>query len=135
MLNLWQGMGRLTRDPELRTTGSGIAVASFSLAIDRDYKDEDGKRPTDFVSISCWRYLASFAQKYLKKGRMVCVTGRLQQQNWQDSNGNNRVSWSIQADRVYFADSQKTADNADAAFSDTQFTDLTDDPDDGELPF
>lgn len=133
MLNLWQGMGRLTRDPELRTTGSGIAVASFSLAIDRDYKDDDGERPTDFVNITCWRSLASFAQKYLKKGRMVCVTGRLQQQHWQDSNGNNRVSWSILAERIYFADSQKTQAADCQASAEAHFTDLSDD--DGELPF
>lgn len=134
MLNLWQGMGRLTRDPELRTTGSGIAVASFALAIDRDYKDEGGERPTDFVNITCWRSLASFAQKYLRKGRMVCVTGRLQQQNWQDSNGNNRVSWSILAEHIYFADSQKTQSADTQAPAEAEFTELGDE-DDGELPF
>ena len=134
MLNLWQGMGRLTRDPELRTTGSGIAVASFTLAIDRDYKDEDGERPTDFVNITCWRSLASFAQKYLKRGRMVCVTGRLQQQNWQDQNGNNRVSWSILAEHIYFADSPKAQLADSQAPAEAQFTDLEDE-DDGELPF
>ena len=134
MLNNWQGMGRLTRDPELRTTGSGIAVASFTLAIDRDYKDEGGERPTDFVNITCWRALASFAQKYLKKGRMVCVTGRLQQQNWQDSNGNNRVSWSILAEHIYFADSQKTQSADTQAPAEAEFTELGDE-DDGELPF
>lgn len=134
MLNLWQGMGRLTRDPELRTTGSGIAVASFALAIDRDYKDEGGERPTDFVNITCWRSLASFAQKYLRKGRMVCVTGRLQQQHWQDSNGNNRVSWSILAEHIYFADSQKTQSADTQAPAEAEFTELGDE-DDGELPF
>ena len=134
MLNSWHGMGRLTRDPELRTTGSGIAVASFTLAIDRDYKDGGGERPTDFVPITCWRSLASFAQKYLKKGRMVCVTGRLQQQNWTDSNGNNRVSWSILAEHVYFADSQKAQPTDSQAPAEPQFTDLSD-GDDGELPF
>ncbi len=134
MLNSWQGMGRLTRDPELRTTGSGIAVASFSLAIDRDYKDDGGERPTDFVPITAWRSLASFAQKYLKKGRMVCVIGRLQQQNWTDSNGNNRVSWSILAEHIYFADNKKS-DSGDPPLEEPQFTDLTSDPDDGELPF
>lgn len=134
MLNSWQGMGRLTRDPEIRTTSSGIAVASFSLAIDRDYKDDGGERHTDFVKITCWRSLASFTQKYLKKGRMVCVTGRLQQQNWQDSNGNNRVSWSILAEHVYFADSQKTQAADSQAPAEAQFTDISDE-DDGHLPF
>ena len=134
MLNLWQGMGRLTRDPELRTTVSGVSVASFSLAIDRDYRDDNGDRPTDFVNITCWRALASFASKYLMKGRMVCVTGRLQQQNWQDSNGNNRVSWSILAEHIYFADSQKTQSADTQAPAEAEFTELGDE-DDGELPF
>lgn len=133
MLNHWTGMGRLTSDPELRTTHSGIAVASFTLAIDRDYKDESGNRQADFVPVTAWRALASFASKYLRKGRMICVTGRWQQQRWKDKDGNNRTSWTVVADGFYFADSKK-ADAGDAAPAEAQFTDMSDE-EDGKLPF
>ena len=133
MLNHWTGMGRLTADPELRTTNSGISVASFTLAIDRDYKDEDGNRQADFVPITAWRTWASFSSKYLRKGRMICVTGRWQQQRWRDKDGNNRTSWTVVADGFYFADSKK-ADAGDAAPAEAQFTDVSDE-DDEKLPF
>ena len=131
MLNQWQGMGRLTRDPELRSTASGIAVASFSLAIDRDYKDKNGEKQTDFVPVVAWRAKADFARKYLKKGRLVCVTGRLEQQNWMDNDGNKRTSWQVVAENFYFADSRKSDEPAPPV--EPQFSDLDDD---GEaLPF
>ena len=133
MLNCWQGMGRLTRDPEIRTTGPGIAVASLTLAIDRDYKDDQGNRQADFIPITAWRSLASFAQKYLRKGRMICVTGRWQQQRWRDRDGNDRTSWTVVADSFYFADSGKK-DSGDPALEKPQFIELG--PEDDEpLPF
>lgn len=131
MLNQWQGMGRLTRDPELRITASGIAVASFSLAIDRDYKTQDGEKKTDFIPVIAWRAKADFARKYLKKGRLVCVTGRLEQQNWMDNDGNKRTSWQVVAENFYFAGSRKS-DEPDPP-AEPQFSELDDN---GEaLPF
>lgn len=131
MLNQWQGMGRLTRDPELRSTASGIAVASFSLAIDRDYKTQDGEKKTDFVPVIAWRAKADFARKYLKKVRLVCVTGRLEQQDWTDQNGNKRTSWQVNAENFYFAGSRKSDEPAPPA--EPQFSELDDDGE--ELPF
>ena len=94
MLNHIILMGRLTRDPELRHTGSGTAVASFTLAVDRDYKSQDGDRETDFVDIVAWRSSAEFVSKYFTKGRMAVVSGRLQIRNWTDNDGNKRRrSW------------------------------------------
>lgn len=106
MLNRWTGMGRLTADPELRTTTTGIAVASFTVAIERDYKDQSGTRQADFVSVVAWRSLASFIHKYFKKGQMIAVTGRLQGDKWTDDSGNSRISWKILADSVYFGGSR-----------------------------
>ena len=111
MLNKIFIMGRLTRDPELRRTQSGTAVASFSLAVDRDYKNADGTKETDFIDIVAWRSSAEFVSKYFAKGRMAVVTGRLQIRNWQDKEGNKRRSAEVVADNVYFGDSKR--DNAD----------------------
>ncbi len=107
MLNRWVGCGRLVRDPELRSTAAGKAVASLTLAIDRDYKSEDGEKPTDFVDVVAWGPTASFCQKYLSKGRMVAVDGRLQSRKWTDKEGNKRISWEINAASVYPADSRR----------------------------
>ena len=126
MLNCWQGLGRLTRDPEIRTTYDGRAVASFSLAIDRDYKDKDGNRPTDFIPCSAFGPQADFARKYLTKGRQICVTGRWQQQSWEDQNGNKRTSWNVIVSNFYFADSKTAAGDATAP-TEAQFEDLEDD--------
>ena len=86
MLNHIVLMGRLTRDPELRHTGIGLAVASFSLAVDRDYKGQSGEKETDFVDIVTWRSTADFVSKYFTKGRMAVVEGRLQLRDWKDMN-------------------------------------------------
>lgn len=108
MLNHIVLMGRLTRDPELRRTGSGIAVASFAIAVDRDFADkQSGKKETDFIEIVAWRNTAEFVSKYFTKGRMAVVHGRLQMRKWQDKNGNNRISAEVLADQVYFGDSKK----------------------------
>ena len=106
MLNHIVLMGRLTRDPELRRTGSGVAVASFTLAVDRDYAAQGAEKETDFVDIVAWRNTAEFVSKYFTKGRMAVVTGRLQIRNWQDKEGNKRRSAEVVADNVYFGDSR-----------------------------
>ena len=107
MLNHIVLMGRLTRDPELRRTGSGVAVASFTLAVDRDYAAQGAEKETDFVDIVAWRNTAEFVSKYFTKGRMAVVTGRLQIRNWQDKEGNKRRSAEVVADNVYFGESKR----------------------------
>lgn len=106
MLNHITIMGRLTKDPELRRTGSGTAVASFSIACERDYKNDAGERETDYVDIVAWRSTAEFVSKYFTKGRMAVVSGRLQIRAWTDKDGNKRRTAEIVADSVYFGDSK-----------------------------
>ena len=111
MLNHITIMGRLTRDPELRRTGSGVAVASFTLAVDRDFgKNENGERETDFIDCVAWRQTGEFVSKYFTKGRMAVVSGRLQIRNWNDKEGNKRRSAEIVADNVYFGESKRSND-------------------------
>ena len=118
MLNHIVLMGRLTRDPELRRTGSGLAVASFSLAVDRDFGNrETGERETDFIDIVAWRNTAEFVSKYFTKGRMAVVSGRLQIRNWTDKEGNKRRSAEVVADNVYFGDSRRDNQSGDNGFS------------------
>lgn len=107
MLNHIVLMGRLTRDPELRHTGSGVAVASFSLAVDRDFKDQNGEKAADFIDVVAWRATAEFVSRYFTKGRMAVVSGRLQIRNWTDKEGNKRRSAEVVADNVYFGDSKR----------------------------
>ena len=106
MLNKIIIMGRLTRDPELRRTGSGTAVTSFSLAVDRDFKSQSGEKETDFIDVVAWRSTAEFVSKYFTKGRMAVVEGRLQIRDWTDKDGGKRRSAEIVADNVYFGDSR-----------------------------
>ena len=119
MLNHIVLMGRLTRDPELRRTGSGVAVASFTLAVDRDYAAQGAEKETDFVDIVAWRNTAEFVSRYFTKGRMAVVTGRLQIRNWTDKDGNKRRSAEVVADNVYFGDSKRDAASAPAGFDQT----------------
>ena len=108
MLNHIVIMGRLTRDPELRRTGSGIAVASFSVAVDRDIANkESGERETDFIDCVAWRGTGEFVSKYFQKGSMIVVSGRLQIRSWTDKDGNKRRSAEIVADNVYFGSSRR----------------------------
>ena len=107
MLNKIILMGRLTRDPELRRTGSGTAVTSFSLAVDRDFKSQSGEKETDFIDIVAWRSTAEFVSKYFTKGRMAVVEGRLQIRDWTDKDGGKRRSAEVVADNVYFGDSKR----------------------------
>ena len=107
MLNKIFIMGRLTRDPELRRTQNGTAVAGFVLAVDRDYKNADGTKETDFIEVVAWRSTAEFVSKYFAKGRMAVVEGRLQIRDWTDKEGGKRRSSEVIADSVYFGDSKK----------------------------
>ena len=155
MLNKIILMGRLTRDPELRHTQTGTAVASFSLAVDRDFKDKaTGDRTTDFIDVVAWRQTGEFVSRYFTKGRMAVVEGRLQIRDWTDKDGNKRRSAEVVADNVYFGDSTRDAESAGpysggysapsggrspapsgfgAPDMGDQFAELSDD--DGELPF
>ena len=152
MLNHIVIMGRLTRDPELRHTQAGTAVASFTVAVDRDFKDkETGERKTDFIDCVAWRSTGEFVDKYFAKGRMAVVEGRLQLRDWTDKEGNKRRSAEVLVSSVYFGDSKpKDGDSAGGkakagkdddfqlpgdfgAGSDNGFGDLA--VDDGDLPF
>ena len=132
MLNRIIVMGRMTRDPELRRTNSGTAVASFTVAVDRDFKSQSGEKETDFIDIVAWRNTAEFVSKYFSKGRMAVVEGRLQLRDWTDKNGNKRRSAEIVADSVYFGDSKR--DGGDTAQSEPQ-SGFSEVEDDGDLPF
>jgi len=107
MLNTITIMGRLTRDPELRRTSSGVAVASFTLACERDFAPQGADKETDFIDVCAWRYTAEFVEKYFSKGQMAVVTGRLQIRNWEDKEGNKRRSAEILADHVYFGEAKR----------------------------
>lgn len=111
MLNHITIMGRLTRDPELRRTGSGVAVTSFTLAVDRDYNPKDGgEKEVDFIDCNAWRNTGEFVSKYFSKGSMAVVSGRLQIRNWTDKEGNKRRNAEVVADSVYFGDSKKSTE-------------------------
>ena len=108
MLNHITIMGRLTRDPELRRTGSGIAVASFTVAVDRDFGGRDGgEKETDFIDCVAWRQTGEFVSKYFTKGSMIVVSGRLQIRSWTDKDGNKRRTAEVVADNVYFGESKR----------------------------
>ena len=104
-------MGRMTKDPELRRTGSGVAVTSFTLAVDRDIANkETGEKETDFIDCNAWRGTGEFVAKHFSKGSMAIVSGRLQIRNWIDKEGNKRRSAEVVADSVYFGDSKKSTE-------------------------
>lgn len=146
MLNRIILMGRLTRDPELRHTQAGTPVASFSLVVDRDFKDKaTGEKGTDFIDIVAWRQTAEFVSRFFTKGRMAVVEGRLQLRDWTDRDGNKRRTAEVLAEHVYFGDSKRDAEGgaesggaytpppAEPGSGGAEFEELTDD--DGELPF
>ena len=111
MLNRIIIMGRLGKDPELRRTQQGTPVASFSLAVDRDFKDKGtGERVTDWIDVVAWRQTGEFVSRYFRKGRMAVVEGRLQIRDWTDREGNKRRSAEVVADNVYFGDSKRDGD-------------------------
>lgn len=111
MLNHIVIMGRLTRDPELRRTASGISCVSFTVAVDRDYSGNDGgEKETDFIDCVAWRSTADFVSKYFTKGSMIVVSGRLQIRNWNDKDGNKRRTAEVVADNVYFGESKRSSE-------------------------
>ena len=110
MLNRILLMGRMTKDPELRRTQSGTAVTSFTLAVDRDFKGQNGEKETDFIDVVAWRGTAEFVSNYFTKGRMAVVDGRLQIRGWTDKNGNKRSSAEVVAENIYFGDSKRDSD-------------------------
>ncbi len=113
MLNHIVIMGRLVRDPELRRTGSGVAVATFRVAVDRDYVPKDGgERRADFIDCVAWRTTGEFISKYFSKGRMIVVDGRLEMRDWTDKEGNKRTSAEINVANAYFGDSKRDGEGA-----------------------
>lgn len=139
MLNHVTIMGRLTRDPELRHTQSGTAVTSFTLAVDRDFKDKNtGESATDWIVCTAWKGTAEFVTRYLQKGRMVIVDGRLQTRSYQDRDGNKRTAVEVVAGHVYFGDSKRKESEGNAPedeLPETDSQDFSEAEDDGELPF
>jgi len=147
MLNHITIMGRLARDPELRYTQSQIPVASFTVAVDRDFAGEGQQREADFIDCVAWRQGGEFVSKYFQKGSLIVVDGRLQSRKWTDKDGNKRVSWEILSDRTYFGGSKSGQGEAPAtsaapakapagvnSYPGPEFHEL-DDEDDGSLPF
>lgn len=133
MLNKVIIMGRLTRDPELRHTQGGTAVTRFTVAVDRDFKSQSGEKETDFIDVVAWRNTGEFAAKYLAKGRMAAVEGRIQARDWQDKDGNRRKAVEVVADNVYFADSKRDSKPQETTSSnEPEFDEIEDD---GDLPF
>lgn len=135
MLNRIIVMGRMTRDPELRRTNSGTAVASFTVAVDRDFKSQSGEKETDFIDAVAWRNTAEFVSKYFSKGRMAVVDGRLQLRDWTDKDGNKRRSAEIVADSVYFGDSKRDGGDNPAGYAPAPSGGFSEIEDDGNLPF
>ena len=144
MLNKVIIMGRLVKDPELRRTQSGTAVTSFRIAVDRDFKSQDGSKQADFFDVVAWRNTAEVVSKYFAKGRMAVVEGRLQTRDWTDREGGKRVATEIVADNIYFGDSKRDGAPAGdyaapmggyaAPVSTTSsFSEIEDE--DGDLPF
>lgn len=147
MLNKCFFQGRLTRDPELRHTQNGVAVAAFTLAVDRDLKDKTtGERATDFIDCVAWRGTAEFVCRFFSKGQMAVVVGPLQFRSWTDKEGNKRRTAEVLAESVYFGESKRGSDSLNTLANDAapvsypapngstgEFSELTED--DGELPF
>ena len=153
MLNHIVIMGRLARDPELRRTQSGVPVASFRLAVDRDFKDKNtGERGTDWIDVVAWRATGEFVSRYFTKGRMAVVEGRLQIRPYTDRDGNKRTAAEVVAENIYFGDSRRDGESGSYAppasygapaqpamgysappMGGDQFAELADD--DGDLPF
>lgn len=137
MLNIWTGIGRLTKDPELRRTPEGTSVTSFSLAIDRDYKDKSGNKETDFIDIVCWRNTAEYVCRYIHKGDLLCVEGRLQVRNYTDKNGNSRRICEIIAENVYGVGNKRETEATVVPRTEykTEQQFVEEEDVDGELPF
>ena len=132
MLNKGILMGRLTRDPELRHTQSGTAVCSFTLAIDRDRKDANGEKQTDFLDCVAWSKQAGFVSQWFSKGAMAIVVGRIQSRKWQDQNGNNRTAIELNCEEVSFGETKKNRDS-NSGRQNSDFADMPEE--DSDVPF
>lgn len=140
MLNKIVLMGRLTKDPERRATMTGIPASTFTIAVDRNYKGQNGERETDFFDVVTWRNTAEFVQKYFTKGRMVVVEGRLENRSWTADDGGKRTKTQVVAESVYFGDSAKESGQAQAQQEQPQQAPAVEDGgysmiDDPDLPF
>ena len=131
MLNVVVLIGRLTRDPELRYTPSGVATGRFTLAVDRPFTNQRGERDTDFIDVVVWRRLAETCAQHLQKGRLVAVHGRVQTRTYETQDGQRRKATEIVAEDVRFLDAPKR-DNGDA---DGDFDPYAEEDDDGDIPF
>ena len=134
MLNQVTIMGRLVKDPELRRTGSGVAVTSFTVAVDRDIVPKDGERETDFIECVAWRGAGEFVAKHFFKGKMIVVSGRLQVRRWTDKDGSKRRNTEIVADNVYFGDSKRAEDSSNGYAQPENDYPLLED-EDAQLPY
>lgn len=139
MLNNIDLQGRLTRDPELKRTQSGTAVCSFSVACERDVKDQNGERKTDFIECVAWRGTAELLSRYFRKGSMIVLNGRLELRDWKDRDGNNRRSAEVRVNNIYFTESKQGGGGAQPEYQGepdgtANFGEMPD-IDDGELPF
>lgn len=134
MLNKIVIIGRLTAEPELRHTANATPVASFTVAVERDFKGNDGQKQTDFINCVAWRGTAEFVSKYFSKGSMAVVSGRLQIRSYQDRDGNNRTFAEVLAENVYFGESRRSSDSHDTSVAEQKsgFVELDDEED---LPF
>lgn len=141
MLNSIIIMGRLTADPELRTTSSGLSVTSFSVAVDRNYVRAGEEKKTDFLNVVAWRQQADFVTKYFRKGSMIAVQGSLQTRNYEDKNGNKRVAYDIVADQISFCGSKSESgtysnDSGNvSSYNNSSADDFSTVVDDDDLPF
>lgn len=129
MLNIACIMGRLTTDPELKHTPNGVAVTSFTLAVDRSYVKTGEERQTDFINVTAWRGTAEFVCKYFRKGQLMAVQGSIQTRNYTDKDGNKRKAFEVVADNVHFAEPKKEKADVDTQ---TEFEEI---PSDDDLPF
>ena len=141
MVNLVVLTGRLTADPELKTTSNGLSVTTFSIAVDRRYRSGE-ERQTDFINIVAWRQSAEFITKYFKKGNLIGIEGSIQTRRYQDKNGNNRTAFEVVVNNVQFVESKRDSgapmgDSAPASFSNADVNDFADlgDATDDDLPF
>ncbi len=114
-------VGRLTADPELKQTTSGISVCSFSIACDRPFSSKSGEKQTDFINIVAWRQNAEFISKYFSKGRAIGIDGSIQTRNYEDKNGNRRTAVEVVVDRAFFVESKNASSSAPSAASAPSF--------------
>lgn len=128
--------GRLSRDPELKTTNNGVEFCNFSVAVDRRHKDADGTRKADFFNVTAWRQAGVFVNQYFKKGDGINIEGRMESRKYVDKEGNNRTAWEVQVDNIEFSHGKSGGDRYERAASGSDTATFTAaDDDDSALPF